>query len=224
MKAIVYFLLLVYGYQFDNEKPLNILVIGDSNGAAGNGWVYQLNRLRNDTDNLINYSIGGNTIGFDNLGRDTLNTLKNINRYIDLAETSVQKLDKILVCLGTNDCKAVFDTLQSMVPLNLEKLILNIREHFFDSYNKPDIVLITPPPIAVDSILLPKYFGGRERLEKLLPHYRIIADKYGCLYADIYHPLSDDFNLYTVDGIHLNEAGSVRAAEIINTAIHSKPH
>lgn len=224
MKAILCFLLFISGYQHDSGKPLNILVIGDSNGAAGKGWVYQLNKLRNDTDNLINYSIGGNTVGFDNLGRDTLNTLKNINRYIDRAETSFQKLDKILVCLGTNDCKAVFDTLQSEVPLNLEKLILSIREHPFDSDSIPDIVLITPPPIAVDSLLLPKYFGGKERLEELLPHYRIIAEKYGCQYADIYHPLSGDFASYTVDGIHLNEAGSVRAAEIINAAMKNRSH
>ena len=109
------------------------------------------------------------------------------------------------------------------MPLNLERLISTIRDHPFGSDKIPDIVLITPPPIVVDSLLLPKYFGGRERLGKLLPHYRNIADKYGCLYADIYHPLSDDFDLYTVDGIHLNEAGSVRAAEIINAAINSSP-
>ncbi|MBN2215388.1 MAG: SGNH/GDSL hydrolase family protein [Bacteroidales bacterium] len=216
---ILYILFFFSVYQYDVDKPLNIMIIGDSNGASEKGWVYQLDKLRHGTDHLINYSIGGNTIGFDNLGRDTLNTLKNINGYIKNAEDSLQYLDKILICLGTNDCKAVFDTLQSEVPLNLEKLILIIRDHPFCSDIIPDIVLITPPPVAVDSLLLPKYFGGKKRLEKLLPHYRIIADKYGCLYVDIYHPLSGDFTSYTVDGIHLNEAGSIRAAEIINEMI-----
>ncbi|HJX71540.1 MAG TPA: GDSL-type esterase/lipase family protein [Bacteroidales bacterium] len=219
MKMLLCMLLFLPGCQFDKDKPLNILIIGDSNGASETGWVFQLNKLRNDADHLINYSIGGNTIGFDNLGRDTLNTLKNISRYIANAEDSIQTLDKILICLGTNDCKAVFDTLQSQVPINLEKLILIIRNHPYASETIPDIVLITPPPIANDSLLLPKYSGGKERLEKLLPYYRIIADKYGCQYADIYHPLSDDFASFTPDGIHLNEAGSIRAAEIINAAI-----
>jgi lysophospholipase L1-like esterase len=224
MGILLYLLLLIPVSQYYKDKPLNILVIGDSNGASQRGWVYQLDRLRNGSDRLINYSIGGNTIGFDNLGRDTLNTLKNISRYIVNAEDSIQRLDKILICLGTNDCKAVFDTLQSQVSLNLEKLILSIRNHPYSMGNKPDIVIITPPPIADDSLLLPKYFGGKERLEKLLPFYRIIANKYGCRYVDIYHPLSTDFKSFTLDGIHLNEPGSLRAAEIINTAIKNVSH
>jgi lysophospholipase L1-like esterase len=219
MRILLVMLFAIYGYQSHMDKHMNILVIGDSNGASGTGWVIQLQKLLNHSDILINYSIGGNTIGFDNLDRDTLNTLKNIGNYIKNAEDSVKTLDKILICLGTNDCKAVFDSLQSLVPVNLEKLVQAIRNYPFAAETIPAIVLITPPPIASDSILLPKYFGGRERLEKLLPSYRIVADKYNCLYVDIYHPLVKDFMSFTTDGIHLNETGSATAAEIINEAI-----
>lgn len=211
--------LLMSCHQSYMDKPLNIVIIGDSNGASETGWVYQLDKLRNKGDILINHSIGGNTIGFDNLGRDTLNTLKNINGYIRIAEDSVRMIDKVLICLGTNDCKAVFDTLQSLVPVNLEKLIQAVRDYPYAAETIPEIVLITPPPIAEDSVLLPKYKGGKERLKNLLPGYRMIADKYDCRYADIYHPLVSDFMSLTEDGIHLNETGSLKAAEIINEAM-----
>lgn len=217
MKRLLYILLFISCNSPDGS--LNILIIGDSNGASGEGWVFQLEQLRGGSDHFINYSIGGNTIGFDNLDRDTLNTLKNINGYIRNAEDSVSTIDKILICLGTNDCKAVFDTLQSLVPVNLDKLIQAVRNYPYAAENKPGIVLITPPPIANDSMILPKYHGGSERLERLLPVYRKVAEKYNCRYVDIYHPLADDFNSLTVDGIHLNKEGSVMVAEIINRSM-----
>ena len=178
MRILVFMFLLMSCKLSSTDKPLNIVIIGDSNGASETGWVYQLGKLRNKGDILINHSIGGNTIGFDNLDRDTLNTLRNISSYIRIAEDSVRIIDKILICLGTNDCKAVFDSLQSLVPVNLERLVQAVRNYPYAAETIPEIVLITPPPIADDSILLPKYSGGQERLKKLLPSYRMIADKY----------------------------------------------
>ena len=205
MRILMFVLLLMSCNPSYMDKSFNIVIIGDSNGASETGWVYQLDKLRNKGDILINHSIGGNTIGFDNLNRDTL------------------KRDQSTVawtfCLGTNDCKAVFDTLQSFVPVNLEKLIRAVRNYPYAAGTIPGIVLITPPPIADDSVLLPKYYGGKERLNNLLPSYRMIAEKYDCGYADIYNPLVSDFMSLTEDGIHLNETGSLKAAEIINEAL-----
>ncbi|MBN2610836.1 MAG: hypothetical protein JXB00_04690 [Bacteroidales bacterium] len=196
------------------HHPLNILAIGDSNGASPIGWVYQLKEAH-PGNSYFNCSTGGNTIGFDNLGKKSLNTLANIENYLRNAEDSLKKLDKILIMLGTNDCKAVFDTLQHEVPVNLDKLIYYVKNYPYKSGTSPEIILISPPPIGNDSILLPKYFGGMERLQKLLPHYRDIAKKYGCRYIDIFNPLKEDFLELTEDGIHLNEAGYKKAAVII---------
>ncbi|HRQ29860.1 MAG TPA: prolyl oligopeptidase family serine peptidase, partial [Saprospiraceae bacterium] len=51
---------------------MNILTIGDSNGASEYGWPVQLKKLM-PFSNIINVSIAGNTIGFDNLGQEKLN-------------------------------------------------------------------------------------------------------------------------------------------------------
>ena len=66
------------------SKSLHILTIGDSNGTFDYSWPQQLKKLL-PFSTIINKSVSGNTIGFDNLGRMELNTLKNINRYLDEA-------------------------------------------------------------------------------------------------------------------------------------------
>lgn len=60
----------------------SILILGDSNGAFEYGWVNQLKKLR-PADRIENTSIAGNTIGFNNLNRKSLNTLGNIDLYLE---------------------------------------------------------------------------------------------------------------------------------------------
>ena len=211
-------------FNFCQTTPTyNIIAIGDSNGEHENGWVHQLKKIR-PQDTIINYSISGATIGFDNLGKDTLNTLKNINTYLSDASKKVEKIDNIIVLLGTNDCKAVFDSLQDQVILNLEKLITEIQSYPFNQKNKPTITLVTPPPIPNDSMLITKYQGGKKRLENLLPVYKTIAKDYKCVFIDIYKPLAEDYLSLTVDGIHLNEEGYVKMAKIINDTLFKFMH
>lgn len=219
MRNILFSAFIIITGIFQGSRPEHLLVIGDSNGASAIGWAVQLARLRKNSDKILNYSISGNTIGFDNLGQDTLNTLKNIDQYLKNAEDSLKVLDKILICLGTNDCKAVFDSVQKQIPENMERLILAIENYPYVAGNKPQVILITPPPIADDSVLIAKYRGGSERLKKLIPVFEEIAKKYGCQFADIYHPLINNFMSLTKDGIHLNEKGYVEAAKIINNTL-----
>ena len=86
-----------------------LLTIGDSNGAAKDGWVNKLREIRSQ-DVIFNVSVSGNTIGFDNNGYEQLNTLKNIDRYLSETtdHTGGKPIDVILIGLGTNDCKAGF--------------------------------------------------------------------------------------------------------------------
>ena len=72
-------------FLFSQNLPLKILAIGDSNGEFDFGWVAQLQKIRS-VDKIVNTSISGNTIGFDNLGRKQLNTLKNIDSYSEIKD------------------------------------------------------------------------------------------------------------------------------------------
>jgi len=205
----------LFGKTYSQKKYA--IVLGDSNGAFDSGWVYQLSKIHPEI-NFINFSIPGNTIGFDNLGKDTLNTLKNIYKYLDKAYQITDRIDIILIMLGTNDCKAIFESVQNKVLVNLDSL-LKILINYKYSHKKPTIVLITPPPAGNDSILLPKYHGISDRLQKLVPKYRAIAKKNKIYYIDIYNPLKKDFYKLTTDGIHFKTVGYIEMANIIDNSL-----
>lgn len=203
---------------FAKDPGKSIITIGDSHGALETGWVNQLKKLRPD-DSVMNFAISGNTTGFDNLGREALNELKNLGNQLDQANKAFDKIDYVIILLGTNDCKAVFDSLQDVVPENLEKIVSTVKKYKFRNNAHPVVVLVTPPPIANDSVLEAKYLGSKARLQKLLPYYSKLAERYQCLYVDCNTALQKDFNELTKDGIHLKEAGYERIAQLIDKKI-----
>ena len=133
-----------------NLQILNILIIGDSNAAAEFGYPYQLCKLL-PYSTIINKSISGNTIGFDNLDQEKLNTLKKID--YDLEETysflgKDKELDYILIGLGTNDTKRIFADRQKEVSKNLSQLIKMVKHYITDHKRKiPINCIVSPPPM-----------------------------------------------------------------------------
>jgi lysophospholipase L1-like esterase len=191
------------------------LAIGDSHGAGETGWVSQLQKLR-PADSIMNVAISGNTIGFDNLGRESLNELKNIQDQLSKANEYRHSIDYVIVLLGTNDCKSVFDSVQSEVSVNYGKLIESIKSFPYTHSPLPTIILVTPPPLADDEVMEAKYQGAKIRLEKNLPFYHTIAKKHDCIYVDANTPLQEKFMQMTKDGIHLTDDGYVNVAMLIN--------
>ena len=127
MKFLLSILLLVRYACGSNDSPVYILAIGDSNGASDHGWVVQLQKFLPE-DSIVNYSIPGNTIGFDNLEQERLNTLKNIDQFLLNTPGSIA-FDKVVILLGTNDCKAVFQKRQHEVKENMQLLIKRLHAH-----------------------------------------------------------------------------------------------
>jgi lysophospholipase L1-like esterase len=199
------------------QAQRTIVTIGDSNGASETGWVNQLKSIRSQ-DSIFNYSISGNTLGFDNLGNEKLNTLKNIDQYIAhaLTRSGTGAIDDIVILLGTNDCKKIFEDQGDKVVENLRELIHIIQNERFTEGKKPEIYIVSPPPIGPDSILLDKYQGGDERLRQLLPGFLSIALNTNSHYIDIYNELKPQFDELNIDGIHLNEKGSKMVAATIS--------
>ena len=188
-------------WAFAANCQLNILAIGDSHGAAENGWVNQLQALR-PTDKVINTAISGNTIGFDNLQREELNTQKNIKSYI-LKGQENGNIDEIFIMLGTNDCKKVFEHHQHSVHRHLLKVIHVIKELTPTS----SITILTPPPMGEDSLLKEKYHGGKQRVESLVWQYFKLANEEVIEIIDIHSMLKSRFKDLHTDGVHMNEKG-----------------
>lgn len=180
-----------------------ILTIGDSNGAMLDGWVDQLQSLR-PYDQIINTSVSGNTIGFDNQGQARLNTLKNIEQYLQKASG---KIDQIVIMLGTNDCKAEFADRLPEVSKNLDRLIKTIKEYYGQLTQTPSILIVSPPPYGRDEQLLEKYRGASKRVKILRDEFAEIAKANAVSYIDIQTPLQPYFEYVSPDGVHLNKHG-----------------
>lgn len=187
-------------------EPREILAIGDSNGASEHGWVKQLQTMM-PRDSIYNVSIPGNTIGFDNLGREDLNTLKNLDTYLGNAIDKSGDLDYVLILLGTNDSKAVFKDRKQEIHKNLRKLITRIHDFDYKGNKAPEVILISPPPYGPDEILAAKYQGGNNRVIELVKSYEKIARELNCEFVNVYEELGNSFMKYSPDGVHLEAEG-----------------
>lgn len=200
---------------------LKILAIGDSNGEFDFGWVAQLQRIRSG-DKIVNTAISGNTIGFDNLGRTELNTLRNVDSFMERGGSELNGMDAVVIMLGTNDCKAIFTDSLQKVPKNMERLISKIKAHSVYREFHPEIFIVSPPPFGPAEMLTAKYEGGAKRIEYLQGKFKKIAKKENCIFVDAYSGIKKDFKNITSDGIHLTPEGQHQLAEIISAALDKK--
>ncbi len=221
-KIIAVFLFILFIVSTFAQSPhFKILAIGDSNGEFDFGWVTQLQKIRS-TDKIINTAISGNTIGFDNLGRKQLNTLRNVDSFMEKSGSELNGMDAIVIMLGTNDCKAVFTDSLQQVAQNMRKLISKIKAHHFYKEYEPEIFIVSPPPFGPEEMLIEKYRNGSKRIEYLQPRFREIAKSEKCAFIDIYSEIKDIFKNITSDGIHLTPEGQKQIAEIISQAMDKK--
>lgn len=217
MKVIILLFVSILITSAKTNAQRTIITIGDSNGASKQGWVNQLKSIRTQ-DSIFNYSISGNTIGFDNNGMEKLNTLKSVTSYLTDAskKSTTRRIDDVIILLGTNDCKKVFASRNDEVAQNLEQLILSIKKDTIIANSASQIYIVTPPPFDKDSVLIDKYKGGDERIRALLPQFMAIALRTNCQFIDIYHEVKPTFHQLTTDGIHLTAEGSKTIAQSIS--------
>ena len=198
----------------DHIPVQTILAIGDSNGQMAGGWVDQLKAIRKN-DMIINESISGNTIGFVNNGNPSLNTVLNMEGYLKKHDPQRGSLDRILILLGTNDCKAVFADRMDEVPDNYQEL-LNIIRRYYQGFQQPEILMISAPPYGSDEILINKYRGAGKRVQNLNRQLYNVAKKNQVLYVNIHSKLLPIIQYVSEDGVHLTPAGHQLIAEMIN--------
>ncbi len=192
------------------SEAYNVLTIGDSNGTFPYSWTEQLKKLL-PYSTLVNRSIAGNTIGFDNLDREELNTLRNINRYLEEAYAELgegKEFDYLFINLGTNDTKTVFAKRQKEVYKNFETLIRMISTYTTEhGKNTPTICWVSPSPMDGNKANPVKYEGGDKRIQINNKKFAKLADKVGINFLNTYWTLKPDFENKTEDGVHLLAPG-----------------
>lgn len=193
-------------------RQRNLLVIGDSNGERA-GWVYQLQQIRGGGP-LVNTSVGGNTVGFNYDGNRALNTLENLTSYLRKGYAEMGGIDEILICLGTNDCKARFSDQHGQIGGNLTRLLTDARAFFTERGQQPPrFVLLTPPPM--DDTKVDEFAGGEACIAELTRTIRAFAADEDICLVDLQQNPGEEVLKFSKDGIHFDAAGYKLWAEAI---------
>lgn len=185
----------------------NILVIGDSNGEDKKGWVFQFQQLRKGGP-VVNTAIGGNTIGFDGMGRLELNTIQQLTTYLRRGYAEMGGIDEIIIGLGTNDCKQQYRGLNAERHVNYRRL-LEETIGFFQQRGQdvPRIVLLSPPPAGEDKLLSEEFQGAADCVAEMADFLQILAEEKGYCYVNLLKKPGAILLEHSPDGIHFDPTG-----------------
>lgn len=202
------------------DTLVHILTLGDSNGTFNYGWPQQLKKEIPNAD-IFNISKSGKTIGFNNNGDSTLNQIITLDSDLLKANNYIgsEKYDYIVIGLGTNDAKYDFRDKQNEVIANLELLIKKLQSSHYKSLNNAKIVIKSPTPYGSKSQSQTKYLGGNDRVKVINTKFRKIAKKHHCIFVDTFIPLCIDIETLSNDGLHLDEEGQTKIANLIAIGI-----
>ncbi len=188
-------------------KKRQLLVIGDSNGAADKGWVFQLQQLRKGGP-LVNTAISGNTVGFDGMNNKQLNTIEQLSQYLRRGYAEMGGIDEIIIGLGTNDCKQQYNSLSIERHTYFRRLCDEINTFFKErGQDLPRIVLLSPPPAAADAQLHEEFQGAATCIAELTNFLEQLAAEKGYCFVNLLEKPGEALLEYSEDGIHFNPTG-----------------
>jgi len=202
----------------------NVLCYGDSNTwgyVPGIGarfpwelrWPGILQQSLGKTFHIIEAGLNGRTTVFDDPRKAGCNGLTSLGPILE----SCPLLDVVIFMLGTNDLKHHLDVSAIETAQGIECLVEKIEA---DSERKvqdtPKMLIISPPGIHAGSLMSSSLFQGAvEKLRELPRLFAEVADNKGCYFLDAAQFVKPG----TVDGVHLDEHGHARLAQVITRAL-----
>lgn len=143
---------------------------------------------------------------------------KNGSLYLIPCLDSHDPLDLVVVMLGTNELKEVFNNSSEQIGNILEKffikIILSRKSQFQNKY--PQVLLISLPVIDESTkYAQTRYIGGTEKSKQLNKIYSEIAGKNNCYFID-----ASKLEV-GVDGVHITEKSHIKLAELLYKKIET---
>ena len=134
---------------------------------------------------------------------------RSATSYIEPCLYSHSPLDIVIVQLGINDLKNIFNREISSISNGMAELIDLIKKTSFgvDMQSPPKVLLLAPPPLVhenyVDQNNSYVFKGGMEKSYEFDKLYSKIAEQKKCHYLN----LASIVEYSTIDGLHLDENG-----------------
>ncbi len=139
--------------------------------------------------------------------------------YLSAAIATHHPLDLVVIMLGTNDVKKMFDRSSFRIALGVGKLIdivAQTRGGVGTSYPTPKVLVLAPPPLGK---LAPegraeRFAGGVEKTKAMPAYYEAVAKAAGAEFLEVGKLTTTD----GIDGVHL----SPEAHKAIGTGVAEK--
>lgn len=209
-----------------NTEPnaIRVLCFGDSNThgrdpkrkseegikarfPVGVRWTSQLQKMLGNKYEIIEEGLGGRTTDLD----DSESEGKNGLTYLIPCLESHDPIDSIVLMLGTNDLKEVFNRSALDIAYANKRLIDKIRARFQLS----KIVLVSP--ILVDELHpnAGKYKGATAKSKMLAIELKKVAEEKNCFFIDLAKYVEPS----KYDGLHIDEKYQATVAQHIYHAL-----
>ena len=186
----------------ENRFPWDIRWPGRLEGMLGAGW------------RVVEEGLNGRTTMFDCFMEEHRNGLK----AIDVCLLTAMPVDLVILMLGTNDSKRVFDKPPFVIAHGVQRLIGRVTGGGYGygpGGRTPEILIVSPIRMTegVYTSWLSDEFDAKsvERCGQLAPHLERVAAQNGAHFLDAGAFISADAS----DGIHMNADGHAKLAELL---------
>lgn len=166
-------------------------------------WTNILQKILGDEYEIISEGLPGRTFVSVNQTKPYLTGITHLKSIIE----THNPIDLMIIMLGTNDVKLMYNLTAEDIAKNLEETIIFVQKDI------KDILVICPPEIIIpeNNDLNPEFVRGPEISKKLPPLYKTIAEKYGCKFLDA----NEHIKSSKIDGFHWDESEHAKFAEAV---------
>jgi lysophospholipase L1-like esterase len=148
---------------------------------------------------LIEEGLPGRTLNRDDpLEGEDRNALRLLRALLE----SHRPLDRLIVMLGTNDCKARFAATPAQIAAGLHTLIDTVVASALPALPAPRLLLVCPPPLRERGWLAPMFSGGERLANAMAACFAAVGAQRGVDVFDAGTVAAVD----AMDGIHLDAA------------------
>ena len=167
-------------------------------------WPCVLQQLLGEEYHVLEEGLSGRTTVFPDPLHESMPALDVAYPIL----MSHEPVDLLIIMLGTNDTKDRLGVNAACIALGMERLVRKCMSVDCWGANKPNILIVAPPPIGDE--LNDPCMGDHcaEKSRELAHYYKIKADLLGCHFMD-----ANGCEFNRIDYMHLTKKGHAQLAQ-----------
>jgi lysophospholipase L1-like esterase len=172
-------------------------------------WTGLLQDMLGDNYWIIEEGLSGRTTILDGDPREG----KNGKTYLKPCLETHNPIDIVILMLGTNDLKEIFNQSPQDIANNVEILVEMIQKFGWDRNKQSPKLVLLSPPIVDESVpgVQEKYRGAEAKSKQLRNFYKKVAAKHKAEFIDIAQYVKSS----NADGYHLDPESHKKIAQVL---------